>query len=156
MFNSSCSKGRGVLHVKRSPTTDCMVIWLVRCSDAGRWFSMCTKNCTTRQGRATSKWQSKPDFQLCYFTLNLDENCNSIMNSSSEHKNIQHFVYSTRLPKGNSVTHMHHTSITTTIVQSWDSAVGIAAGWGLDCQAVGVRVPERARFFSSPNHSDRF
>jgi hypothetical protein len=34
---------------------------------------------------------------------------------------------------------------------SLDSVVGIAAGYGLDDQGVGVRVPVGSRIFNSPN-----
>jgi hypothetical protein len=37
-----------------------------------------------------------------------------------------------------------------------NSAVDIATGYGLDGRGVGVRVPVRARFFSSPVRPDRF
>jgi hypothetical protein len=37
-----------------------------------------------------------------------------------------------------------------------DSAVGIANGYGLDHRGFGVRVPVRARVFSSPHPSDVF
>jgi hypothetical protein len=33
-----------------------------------------------------------------------------------------------------------------TVAQSWDSAVGIATGYGLDGQGIGARVPVGARF----------
>jgi hypothetical protein len=36
-----------------------------------------------------------------------------------------------------------------------DSAVGIAAGYGLDDRGVGVRVPLGSRIFSSPRSPDR-
>jgi hypothetical protein len=52
------------------------------------------------------------------------------------------------------------TTTTTTIIiiicGSRDSAVGIATGYGLDGQGVGVRVKVGARFFPSPRRSDRF
>jgi hypothetical protein len=35
-------------------------------------------------------------------------------------------------------------------IRSRDNAVGIATGYGLDDQGVGVRVPVGARIFSSP------
>jgi hypothetical protein len=38
--------------------------------------------------------------------------------------------------------------------KSRDSIVGIATGYGLDDQGVGVRVPVGARIFSSPCHPD--
>jgi hypothetical protein len=38
---------------------------------------------------------------------------------------------------------------------NWDSAVGIATGYGLDYRGVGLRVPVGARIFSSPCRSDR-
>jgi hypothetical protein len=41
-------------------------------------------------------------------------------------------------------------------VRDQDNAVGIATGYGLDGQGVGVRVLVGARFFSSPLHSDQF
>jgi hypothetical protein len=48
------------------------------------------------------------------------------------------------------------TVIKKTICQcSWDSAVGIATGYGLDDQGVGVRVPVGARIFISPCRPDR-
>jgi hypothetical protein len=37
-----------------------------------------------------------------------------------------------------------------------NSAVGIATGYRPDGRGVGVRVPVRVRFFSSPRHPDRF
>jgi hypothetical protein len=37
---------------------------------------------------------------------------------------------------------------------SRDSAVGIATGYGLDDQGVGVRVPVGSRIFSSPRRPD--
>jgi hypothetical protein len=37
-----------------------------------------------------------------------------------------------------------------------DSAVGVATGYGLDGEGVGVRVPEGASFPSSPCRPDRF
>jgi hypothetical protein len=40
-------------------------------------------------------------------------------------------------------------------IQSRDSAVGIAAGYGLDDRGVGVRFPVRSRIFSSPLRPDR-
>jgi hypothetical protein len=42
----------------------------------------------------------------------------------------------------------------TTII-SLNSSVGIATGYGLDDQGVGVRVPEGSRIFSSPRCPDR-
>jgi hypothetical protein len=39
--------------------------------------------------------------------------------------------------------------------KSWDSAVSIATGYGLDDQGVGVRVPVGARIFTPPCRSDR-
>jgi hypothetical protein len=39
-------------------------------------------------------------------------------------------------------------------MRSWDSSVGIATGYGLDNQVVGVRVPVGSRIFSSPSHPD--
>jgi hypothetical protein len=39
---------------------------------------------------------------------------------------------------------------------SRNSAVGIETGYGLDGRGVGVRVPVGAKFFSSPQRSDRF
>jgi hypothetical protein len=39
-------------------------------------------------------------------------------------------------------------------IWSWDSAVGIATGYGLDDKGVGVRVPVGARFFISPYRPD--
>jgi hypothetical protein len=43
----------------------------------------------------------------------------------------------------------------TSIVQSRDSSVGIATGYGLDDQGLGVRVPVGARIFTSPCRPDR-
>jgi hypothetical protein len=37
----------------------------------------------------------------------------------------------------------------------YDSAVGIATGYGMDNRGVGVRVPVRSRIFSSPLRPDR-
>jgi hypothetical protein len=37
-----------------------------------------------------------------------------------------------------------------------DSSVGVATGYRLDDQGVGVRVPVGSRFFSSPRRPDRF
>jgi hypothetical protein len=45
--------------------------------------------------------------------------------------------------------------IFTALVQSRESAVGIATGYGLDEQDVGVRVPMGARIFTSPYRPDR-
>jgi hypothetical protein len=39
--------------------------------------------------------------------------------------------------------------------QSRDSVVGIATGYGLDCQGVGVRVPVESRIFSSSRPPNR-
>jgi hypothetical protein len=39
---------------------------------------------------------------------------------------------------------------------SRDSTVGIATGYGLDGQGVGVQVPVGSRIFSSPRRPDRF
>jgi hypothetical protein len=39
--------------------------------------------------------------------------------------------------------------------RSWDSAVGIVTGYGLEDGGVGVRVPVGSRIFSSPHRSDR-
>jgi hypothetical protein len=39
--------------------------------------------------------------------------------------------------------------------RSWDSAVSIATGYGLDDQEVEVRVPVGSRIFTSPHHPDR-
>jgi hypothetical protein len=39
--------------------------------------------------------------------------------------------------------------------ESQDSAVGVATGYGLDDQGVGVRVPVVARIFTSPCRPDR-
>jgi hypothetical protein len=39
--------------------------------------------------------------------------------------------------------------------KSRDSAVGIATGYGLDDLGVGVRIPIRARIFTSPCRPDR-
>jgi hypothetical protein len=41
------------------------------------------------------------------------------------------------------------------IVRSRDGAVGIATGYGLDDQGVGVRVPVGSRIFSSPRRPER-
>jgi hypothetical protein len=38
--------------------------------------------------------------------------------------------------------------------RSWDSVVGIAAGYGLDDRWIGVGVPVGSRIFSSPCHPD--
>jgi hypothetical protein len=46
--------------------------------------------------------------------------------------------------------------ITSVKIGSRDGLVGIAAGFGLDGQRVGVRVSVGARFFSSPHHPDQF
>jgi hypothetical protein len=40
--------------------------------------------------------------------------------------------------------------------KSQESAVGIATGYGLDERGVGVRVPVRARIFTSPRRADLF
>jgi hypothetical protein len=40
-------------------------------------------------------------------------------------------------------------------LRSWDSAVDIAIGYGLDDTGVGVRVPVGSRIFSSPCRPDR-
>jgi hypothetical protein len=40
-------------------------------------------------------------------------------------------------------------------VDSRDSAVGIAIGYGMDDRGVGVRVPVRSRIFTSPRRPDR-
>jgi hypothetical protein len=40
------------------------------------------------------------------------------------------------------------------IFRSQDSVVGIATGYGLDYQGVGVRVPVGSRILSSPRHPD--
>jgi hypothetical protein len=45
---------------------------------------------------------------------------------------------------------------TATAFRSRDSAVGIAAGYGLDSRGVGVWVRVQTRFFFSPRRSDRF
>jgi hypothetical protein len=42
-----------------------------------------------------------------------------------------------------------------TISRSRDSVVGIATGYGLDDQGVGVRVPVGSRTFSSPRRPDQ-
>jgi hypothetical protein len=39
--------------------------------------------------------------------------------------------------------------------ESLDSSVGIATGYGLDDEGVGVRVPMGARIFTSPYRPDR-
>jgi hypothetical protein len=39
---------------------------------------------------------------------------------------------------------------------TWDSAVGIATGYGLDDGGFGIRVPIGSRIFSSPRHWGRF
>jgi hypothetical protein len=41
-------------------------------------------------------------------------------------------------------------------VRSLDSSVGIATGYGLDDQGMGVRIPEWSRIFSSPRRPDWF
>jgi hypothetical protein len=41
------------------------------------------------------------------------------------------------------------------LIRSRDSAVGIATGYGLDDQRVGVRVPVGSRIVSSPRRPDR-
>jgi hypothetical protein len=38
---------------------------------------------------------------------------------------------------------------------SWDSAVGMATGYGLDDREVGVRILVWSRIFTSPCHPDR-
>jgi hypothetical protein len=38
----------------------------------------------------------------------------------------------------------------------WDSAIGIATGYGLEDRGVRVRVPIWSRIFSSPRRPDRF
>jgi hypothetical protein len=40
-------------------------------------------------------------------------------------------------------------------IESRDSAVGIATGYGLDDREVGVRVPVGSRIFASPRRPDR-
>jgi hypothetical protein len=40
--------------------------------------------------------------------------------------------------------------------KSQGSSVGIGAGYGLDGRGVGVRVPVRARIFTSPRRPDLF
>jgi hypothetical protein len=39
-------------------------------------------------------------------------------------------------------------------LESWDSAVGIVRGYGLEDRGVPVRIPVRSRIFSSPFRSD--
>jgi hypothetical protein len=46
------------------------------------------------------------------------------------------------------------TLISLILIQSRDSAVGIATGYGLDDRGVGVRVPVGSRIFSSPSRPD--
>jgi hypothetical protein len=46
-------------------------------------------------------------------------------------------------------------NMATPLIQSWDSSVGIATGYGLGDQGVGVRVPVEARIFTSPCRPDR-
>jgi hypothetical protein len=41
------------------------------------------------------------------------------------------------------------------ILGSRDSSVGIATGYGLDDQGVGIQVPIGVRIFSSPCRTDR-
>jgi hypothetical protein len=41
------------------------------------------------------------------------------------------------------------------LMDSVDSAVGIATGYGLDDGGVGVRVADGSRIFSSPRRPDR-
>jgi hypothetical protein len=40
-------------------------------------------------------------------------------------------------------------------VRSWDSAVGIATGYGLDDRGVGVQVPVGSRIFCYPRRPER-
>jgi hypothetical protein len=40
--------------------------------------------------------------------------------------------------------------------RSWDSAVGIATGYGLEGRGVEIRISVGVRFFSSPYRPDRF
>jgi hypothetical protein len=40
-------------------------------------------------------------------------------------------------------------------VESWNSSIGIATGYGLDDKGIGVRVPVGARIFPSPCRPDR-
>jgi hypothetical protein len=40
-------------------------------------------------------------------------------------------------------------------IGDWDSAVGIATGYGLDGRGIGVRVPVGAIFYSSSRPPDR-
>jgi hypothetical protein len=47
-------------------------------------------------------------------------------------------------------------SIDLILQRSRDSVVGIATGYRLDGQRVGVRVQTEIRFFSSPSRPDRF
>jgi hypothetical protein len=46
--------------------------------------------------------------------------------------------------------------VTTCSLVVQDSAVGIATGYGLGGRGVGVRVPVRVIFFSSPRRPDQF
>jgi hypothetical protein len=50
---------------------------------------------------------------------------------------------------------LQHFSEPTKPKKSQDSVVGIAIGYGLDDQGVGVQVPVGSRIFSSPHHPDR-
>jgi hypothetical protein len=49
-----------------------------------------------------------------------------------------------------------YSSLHVYITKSRDSVVGIATDYGVDDQGVGVRVPVRARIFTSPRRPDRF
>jgi hypothetical protein len=51
--------------------------------------------------------------------------------------------------------HAHFYWVSLVDPMSRDSAVGIAASYGLDDRGVGVRVPVGSRIFSSPNRPDR-
>jgi hypothetical protein len=47
-----------------------------------------------------------------------------------------------------------HVEFLLPVFGNWDSAVGIATGYGLDDRGVGVRVPVESRIFSSPRRPD--
>jgi hypothetical protein len=51
--------------------------------------------------------------------------------------------------------HSNHFIIIISFFCCRDSAVGIAAGYGLDDRGAGVQVPVGSRIFSSPRRSDR-
>jgi hypothetical protein len=48
-----------------------------------------------------------------------------------------------------------HFLLNSTFTMSHGSTVGIATGYGLDDQGVGVRVPVGSKIFTSPYHPDR-